>query len=93
MYTFQCLQTSPGPHFALAFRFQAPKPAPGNLQAGQVVFVDLAGSERVGKSGVSADGTGGARAFSVLDVTRHLLGGGFKYFLFSSPFREMIQFD
>lgn len=42
------------------------------MQAGQVVFVDLAGSERVGKSGVSADGTGGARAFSVLDVTRHL---------------------
>lgn len=37
-----------------------------------MVFVDLAGSERVGKSGVSADGTGGARAFSVLDVTRHL---------------------
>ena len=46
--------------------FQAPLVA-GNLQAGQVVFVDLAGSERVGKSGVSADGTGGARAFSVLD--------------------------
>eukprot|EP00434_Breviolum_minutum_P013383 symbB.v1.2.011791.t2/scaffold800.1/size161415/3 len=39
--------------------------AKGNLQAGQVVFVDLAGSERVGKSGVSADGTGGARAFSL----------------------------
>ena len=37
-----------------------------------MVFVDLAGSERVGKSGVSADGTGGARGFSVLDITRHL---------------------
>ena len=36
----------------------------GKLQAGQVVFVDLAGSERVGKSGVHADGTAGARAFS-----------------------------
>ena len=57
----------PDPPIFVAFRFQAPKPAPGNLQAGQVVFVDLAGSERVGKSGVSADGTGGARAFSVLD--------------------------
>ena len=40
---------------------------PGKLQAGQVVFVDLAGSERVGKSGVHADATGGARAFSSAD--------------------------
>lgn len=55
------------PPFLLVIRFQARQIAPGNLQAGQVVFVDLAGSERVGKSGVSADGTGGARAFSVLD--------------------------
>lgn len=39
--------------------------AKGKLQAGQVVFVDLAGSERVGKSGVHADATGGARAFSL----------------------------
>ena len=31
----------------------------------EVVFVDLAGSERVGKSGVVADGTNGARAFSL----------------------------
>ncbi|CAK9109953.1 unnamed protein product, partial [Durusdinium trenchii] len=39
--------------------------AKGQLHAGQVVFVDLAGSERVGKSGVVADGTNGARAFSL----------------------------
>lgn len=39
--------------------------AKGKLQAGQVVFVDLAGSERVWKSGVHADATGGARAFSL----------------------------
>ena len=35
----------------------------GQLQQKQLVFVDLAGSERVGKSGVVADGTGGAQAF------------------------------
>ena len=51
------------------FFFARPKPLfqPGKLQAGQVVFVDLAGSERVGKSGVHADATGGARAFSSAD--------------------------
>ena len=37
--------------------------AAGQLQQNQLVFVDLAGSERVGKSGVAADGTGGAQAF------------------------------
>ncbi|CAE7522398.1 KIN14A, partial [Symbiodinium pilosum] len=39
--------------------------ANGKLCHGRLVFVDLAGSERVGKSGVSADGTGGARAFNL----------------------------
>lgn len=37
----------------------------GNLSEGRLVFVDLAGSERVGKSGVNADSTGGAKAFNL----------------------------
>ena len=37
----------------------------GRLCQGRLVFVDLAGSERVGKSGVNADATGGAKAFNL----------------------------
>ena len=45
------------------------------------------------QQGVEGDGSGGPKVLGVAEAVNQRLGGGFKYFLFSSLFREMIQFD